>query len=89
MGTETLKFSAKVREPPVAFGRSIIGLVEGEGVAHTSGSHSRQHGIRVADVDLHDCHIAGQELRQGLHASARSTIERIAHGSRVRILAVP
>lgn len=70
-------------------GRSIIGSSgEGEGVAHTSGSHSRHHSIRVADVDLSDRHIAGQELGQRLHAKAGSTIERIAHGSRVRILAV-
>jgi len=70
-------------------GRSIIGLGEGEGVAHTSGSHSRQRSVRVTDGDLRDCHIAGQELGQVFHASAGSSVERIAHGSRVRILAVP
>lgn len=69
-------------------GRSIIGSGEGEGVAHTSGSHSRLHSIRMTDVDLRNCHIAGQELAQSLDASAGSTIERIAHRSRVWILAV-
>lgn len=76
--------------PQRSVGRSIIGSSgKGEAVAHTSGSHSRHHSVRVADGDIPDCHIAGQELGQGLHASAGSAIERIAHGSRVRILAIP
>lgn len=74
--------------PSRLVGRLIIGSGEGEAVAHTSGSHSRLHSIRMTDVDLRNCHIAGQELTQGLDASTGSTIERIAHRSRVWILAV-
>lgn len=90
----TLEFSVEVRERSAAFGRSVNRSIirssgKGEGVAHTSGSHSRHHCVRVADGDIPDCHIAGQELGQGLHASAGSAIEWIAHGSRVRILAIP
>jgi len=73
----------------ITFGRLIIGSGEGEGVAHTSGSYSWQHSVRVTDVDLRDCHITGQELGESLNASAGSTIERIAHRSCVWILAVP
>lgn len=71
-------------------GRSVgQSLGEGEGVAHASGTHPRQHRVRMADVDLGDCHVAGEELGQDLDARSRSTIERVAHGPRVRIFAVP
>lgn len=70
--------------------RSVgLSLSRGEGVAHASGTYSRLHRVRVADGDTRDRHVAGEELGQGLYARPRSTIERIAHGPRVRILAVP
>lgn len=61
---KVLKFAAEVGEVVRhrLVGRSIIGSGEGEAVAHTSGSYSRLNTIRMTDVDLRDCHIAGQEL---------------------------